>query len=509
MASYVAATTYRRPLHLTVFTVVASLLAVVPRPGADIFSSLGGAPLFVWFPLVIGLWVGARRQVVAGLRERAERLEREEAARTERARAQERARIARDMHDVVAHRVSLMVLRAGALEINAVDEKIAAEAELIRVTGKEALEQLRAVLGILTEVPRRRPMIGEEVLEPQPTLADLDWLLDQSRSVGVPVERRDEGTAQEVPVMVQHTAYRMVQEALTNIHKHAGMAATQVVVRYLPSALEVTIKNSVPSDRTPGHARQRARPDQPERAHRTAGRRVHRQTGAGRRFPCVREVADVIRVLIADDEALVRTGLRMILEAADDLEVVAEAANGVEAVTAVARHGPHVVLMDVQMPRMDGVAALKEMNRSPNPPKVVMLTTFDRDEYVYSALRAKAAGFLLKDTAPRDLIAAVRTVADGSAMLAPTVTKRMIDAFAGQQAPDARAARERLAALTDRERQVVQAVARGLANAEIARELTMSETTVKAHVSRSLAKLGLVNRVQIALLVRDAGWPRF
>ncbi|MEV4182279.1 histidine kinase [Streptosporangium canum] len=250
VASYIAATTYRRPLHLTVLTVVASLLAVMPRPGADILSSLGGAPLFVWFPLVIGLWVGARRQVVAGLRERAERLEREEAARTERARAQERARIARDMHDVVAHRVSLMVLRAGALEINAVDEKVAAEAELIRVTGKEALEQLRAVLGILTEVPRRRPVIGEEALEPQPTLADLNWLLDQSRSAGVPVERCDEGTAREVPVMVQHTAYRMVQEALTNIHKHAGTAATQVVVRYLPSALEVIIRNSVPSDRT-------------------------------------------------------------------------------------------------------------------------------------------------------------------------------------------------------------------------------------------------------------------
>ncbi|MER5324683.1 sensor histidine kinase [Streptosporangium roseum] len=251
VASYVAATTYRRPLHLTVFAVVASLLAVVPQPEADILSSLGGAPLFVWFPLVIGLWVGARRQVVTGLRERAERLERERAALDGRARAQERARIARDMHDVVAHRVSLMVLRAGALEINAVDEKTAAEAELIRVTGKEALEQLRAVLGILTEVPRRPPMTGDELLEPQPTLADLDWLLDQSRSVGVPVERRDEGTAREVPVMVQHTAYRTVQEALTNIHKHAGMAATQVVVHYLPSALEVTIKNSVPPDDTP------------------------------------------------------------------------------------------------------------------------------------------------------------------------------------------------------------------------------------------------------------------
>ncbi|EHR63199.1 response regulator [Saccharomonospora cyanea] len=213
----------------------------------------------------------------------------------------------------------------------------------------------------------------------------------------------------------------------------------------------------------------------------------------------------MIRVLIVDDEALVRTGLRMILEAVDDIEVVAEADNGAEAITAVARHRPHVVLMDVRMPRMDGVTALREINRYENPPKVVMLTTFDRDEYVHSALRAKAVGFLLKDTAPRDLITAVRTTADGSAVLAPTVTKRLIDAFAGQHSPDAPAARKRLAVLTAREQHVVHAVARGLANAEIARELDMSETTVKAHVSRSLAKLGLTNRVQLALLVRDAG----
>ncbi|WP_283136486.1 response regulator [Rhizohabitans arisaemae] len=213
----------------------------------------------------------------------------------------------------------------------------------------------------------------------------------------------------------------------------------------------------------------------------------------------------MIRVLIVDDEALVRSGLRMILEVADDIEVVAEAETGVEAVAAVARHWPQVVLMDVRMPRMDGVTALREINRLPNPPKVVMLTTFDRDEYVYGALRAKAVGFLLKDTAPRDLIAAVRTVAEGSAMLSPAVTKRMLDAFAGQQASDIRVARERLAVLTDRERHVVRAVARGLSNGEIARELAMSETTVKSHVSRSLTKLGLANRVQIALLVRDAG----
>ncbi|UJW30388.1 response regulator transcription factor [Saccharothrix sp. AJ9571] len=213
----------------------------------------------------------------------------------------------------------------------------------------------------------------------------------------------------------------------------------------------------------------------------------------------------MIRVLIADDEALVRTGLRMILQATDDIEVVAEAGTGAEAVTAVARHRPDVVLMDVQMPGMDGVTALAEINRSANPPRVVMLTTFDRDEHIYGALRARAAGFLLKDTAPRDLIAAVRTTADGSAVLSPTVTKRVVDTFADKHAPDARAARERLAALTEREREVAHAVAQGLANAEIARELGMTATTVKAHVSRSLTKLGLTNRVQIALLVRDAG----
>ncbi|GAA4554635.1 sensor histidine kinase [Streptomyces collinus] len=247
VATYVAATTLRRPLHLTIFSTVASLLAAMPRSGVDIVSSLGGAPLFVWLPLVTGMWISARGKVVAGLRERADRLEREQAVLAMRARVEERARIARDMHDVVAHQVSLMVLRAGALEINAPDEKTAAEAELIRTTGKEALIQLRAVLGIL------RHGGGEpESFLPQPTLADIDALLDQSRSIGVPIERRDEGTAGELHAVVEHTAYRVVQEALTNIHKHAGMVPTQVVLRRLPSALEVTVDNVAPHDRTSG-----------------------------------------------------------------------------------------------------------------------------------------------------------------------------------------------------------------------------------------------------------------
>jgi len=213
----------------------------------------------------------------------------------------------------------------------------------------------------------------------------------------------------------------------------------------------------------------------------------------------------VIRVLVVDDEALVRSGLRMILEAAADIAVVAEARDGMSALAAVARHRPDVVLMDVRMPDMDGLTAAERICRTPNAPKVVMLTTFDLDDYVHAALRAGAVGFLLKDTPPRDLAAAVRIVAAGNAMLAPSVTRRLISTFADRQPVRAEAARRRLAALTDREQEVAVAVARGLSNAEIGRELTMSEATVKAHVSRALAKLGLNNRVQAAILVHEAG----
>jgi DNA-binding NarL/FixJ family response regulator len=195
----------------------------------------------------------------------------------------------------------------------------------------------------------------------------------------------------------------------------------------------------------------------------------------------------------------------MILEPVDGIEVVAEAGDGAAALTAVAAHRPDLVLMDVRMPGMDGLTALAAIGRLPRPPAVVMLTTFDLDDYVHAALRHGAAGFLLKDTSPRDLVAAVRTVAAGSAMLAPTVTKRLIDAFAGRHHPESAEARRKLALLTAREGEVVRAVARGLSNADIARELVMSEATVKAHVSRCLTKLDLTNRVQLALLVRDAG----
>ncbi|MFD9944379.1 response regulator [Nonomuraea sp. NPDC059023] len=212
----------------------------------------------------------------------------------------------------------------------------------------------------------------------------------------------------------------------------------------------------------------------------------------------------MIRVLVVDDEELVRSGLRMILEAAGGISVVGEARDGEEAVTAAARLRPEVVLMDVRMPGADGLTAAARILAGEQAPKVVMLTTFDLDEYVHEALRLGAVGFLLKDTPPRELAAAVRTVAAGQAMLSPTVTRRLISAFVDRAPSRADRARKRLALLTGREEDVIRCLARGLSNAEIGRELHLTEATVKAHVSRVLAKLGLTNRVQAAILVHDA-----
>ncbi|MFJ9605812.1 response regulator [Kitasatospora sp. NPDC101176] len=212
----------------------------------------------------------------------------------------------------------------------------------------------------------------------------------------------------------------------------------------------------------------------------------------------------MIKVLIADDEALVRAGLRMILQSDPEIEVVAEATDGAEAIDQALAHRPDVVLMDIRMPRLDGLAATERISGWPQPPRVLVLTTFDRDEYVYTALQHGAAGFLFKDTPPRELTAAVRTVAEGNAILAPSVTRHLIDHFSqGSGVRDG--ARQRVAALTPREREVLAAVAEGLSNARIGHVLHLSEATVKAHVSQIMAKLDAANRVQIAVLAHQAG----
>ncbi|MEU2116078.1 response regulator transcription factor [Streptomyces sp. NPDC016459] len=213
-----------------------------------------------------------------------------------------------------------------------------------------------------------------------------------------------------------------------------------------------------------------------------------------------------IRLLIVDDDPLVRAGLTLMLGGAEDLEIVGEGADGGEVPELVARHAPDVVLMDLRMPQVDGLTATERLRARPGAPEVVVLTTFHADEQVLRALRAGAAGFVLKDTPPAEIVAAVRRVATGDPVLSPAVTRQLMTHVAGQPPrPRRAAAADRLAALAAREREVAVAVGHGLSNAEIAAQLYMSVPTVKAHVSRALAKLGLDNRVQIALLVHDAG----
>jgi DNA-binding NarL/FixJ family response regulator len=215
----------------------------------------------------------------------------------------------------------------------------------------------------------------------------------------------------------------------------------------------------------------------------------------------------VIRVLLVDDQALVRAGFRMILDAEDDLDVVGEAIDGREAIEQVSALRPDVVLMDIRMPELDGLEASRRIlaSQTDGAPKILMLTTFDLDEYVYEALRAGASGFLLKDTPPEQLVSAIHVVAEGEALLAPSVTRRVISEFVKGTGPRPATQFPKLDDLTARELEVLKAIARGLSNAEIARELYVSETTVKTHVARILMKLGLRDRVQVVVLAYEAG----
>jgi DNA-binding NarL/FixJ family response regulator len=217
-------------------------------------------------------------------------------------------------------------------------------------------------------------------------------------------------------------------------------------------------------------------------------------------------VTDVnpVRVLLADDHHLVRSGLRGMLGANDDIEVVGEAANGAEAVALARELRPDLVVMDIRMPVLDGIEATRRLVADPAPPRVLVLTTFDLDEYVYEALRAGAGGFMLKDAPPSQLAEAVRTVAAGEALLAPAVTRRMVERWVRRPTPDAAAAAA-LDRLTEREHEVLLQVAAGLSNAEVATALFLSEATVKTHVTRMLAKLGLRDRVQAVVFAYEHG----
>jgi signal transduction histidine kinase len=245
VAGYTIAARPRRPRGFGVLLGVLALVVLARMLVVSEVSALFAVVvtvLVVGVPVLLGLWIGIRRALITHLRDEAERLEREQLLDTERAKAQERARIAREMHDVVAHRVGLMVLHAGALEVSLADPAAAQQAALVRQTGREALQELRDILGILRE--------GEDraLLDPQPTLADLDRLVQQSRDTGMAVSVAVDGTRRQLPATVERTAYRLVQEALTNVHRHAANAATEVGVRYGREELEVAVRNARPAN---------------------------------------------------------------------------------------------------------------------------------------------------------------------------------------------------------------------------------------------------------------------
>jgi DNA-binding NarL/FixJ family response regulator len=210
----------------------------------------------------------------------------------------------------------------------------------------------------------------------------------------------------------------------------------------------------------------------------------------------------MIRVLVADDQSMVRAGFRMLLGGEEDIEVVAEASNGLEAVDKAARFNPGIILMDIRMPELDGLEATRRILATDPDARILVLTTFDLDEYVFEALRAGASGFVLKDDSPEQLLAAIRTVAAGDALLSPTITRRVIQAFARVPTP---APPKELDELSERERDVFRLMARGLSNAEIGQELYIGENTVKTHVTHILQKLNLRDRVQAVVLAYQAG----
>lgn len=213
---------------------------------------------------------------------------------------------------------------------------------------------------------------------------------------------------------------------------------------------------------------------------------------------------DRLRVLVVDDESLIRAGLRLILDGAEDIEVAGEAADGEAAVTFAARFAPDVVLVDIRMPVLDGIAATKRLTALPQPPRVIVLTSFDTDGFILEALRAGASGFLLKDTAPADIVSAVRAAARDDLRFSPAVLRRIVAAAASRPpAPEVR--QDRLAALSERERGIAHAVARGLTNSEISSEFFLSVATVKTHIANAFTKLGVTNRVQLAVTVLDDG----
>ena len=459
-------------------------------PDGVVAALLGGVAL----PWTVGRVVRGNRRLTDEGRERSAAAERRRVRDARAAVTSERIRVARELHDAVAHNISVIAIQAGGADGIAERDpaRAATVAELIASVAREALGELERLAGL--------PAAGAA-----PSLAGVDRLVGRARDAGLTVALRVDGPPVELPAGVDLAAFRIVQEALANTAKHAGPGRAWVHVRYAPRAVELEIGDDGGGDAQGDGTRPRARRD--ARAGRPLRRLPRRGPARGRRVPRARAPARggavSIRVLIADDQSLVRAGFRLVLENHPDLEVVGEASNGEEAIHSARRLDPDVVLMDIRMPELDGIAATRAITGA-QAARVLVLTTYDLDEYVYDALQAGASGFLLKDTAPEQLADGIRAVAAGEALLAPTVTRRLIEEFA-RVGPARRVRPAELDELTPRELDVLQLLARGRSNAEIAEALVVSETTVKTHVAHVLGKLGLRDRVQAVVLAYESG----
>ena len=417
---------------------------------------------------------------------------------------EERLRIARELHDSLTHSISVICVQAGVAAHLARKrgEDVPPALLAIQEAGTDAARELRTTLSVL-----RSEEDGD-----CSDLGQLDRLVARLRAAGLPVTVTVTGTQRPLPPEADQAAYRIVQEALTNVSRHAGRACARVHLHYSPDALSVQVDDDGTGSQHqhwPPAGGSRAGPDRHAGTGDRARRPAPRRTPGRRRLPGVRRAPRsgtvVIRILLADDQALIRSGIRSLLEAEDDIEVVAEAADGRQAVILAAEHRPDIALVDIQMPVLDGLQATRQIvaDKRLDGVRVVILTNYGLDEYIFRALRAGASGFLLKDTEPAELLQALRVITRGDALLSPAVTRRLISEFVARP-PDAIAAAG-MESLTNREREVVALVAHGLSNDEIAEAMVLSPTTAKTHVSRAMIKLGARDRAQLVVFAYQAG----
>ena len=510
----------RRPKAAAVGSVAAVATAFVDDihvyPRGSVGDAVQSAGQLVFLFAVAWVFGGVYRK----RREYLEALHEQTAARVV---MTERLRIARELHDSVAHSIGIITVLSGAAArvVETKPEQTRQALTGIETTSRETLLELQRMLGALRRAEPDDAMPQAAPLAPAGSLADVPQLAERTADAGVRVHVTWRGEQRPLPPEIELSAFRIIQESVTNVVRHSGARACRVAVGYEPKGVTIEVvddgddglRRAGPSEALGGGRRERLRPARHARAGDVAVRPVQRGPASGGRIPGGGEAPGMsVRVLLVDDQPLMLVGLGILIGDTVDLEVVGQAGDGREAVRLVRELRPDVVVMDIRMPGMDGIEATRQATAEPDPPKVLVLTTFDDDEYVYGALRAGASGFLLKSMALDAILDAIRVVAAGDALIAPSVTRRLIADFAGTSGPaapgpDAEPAADSslIPGITDREREVLALVGQGLSNAEIAERLVISAATAKTHVARLFAKLEARDRVHLAIIAFETG----